>query len=184
MLVRSLATAIFFSSLTFAQEKAISKTTEVVTPEMDRLAKALAGDWNNTETMERSEFFPQGGERRGVSHCALDTGGATLRCEGESDGSAGKLDHLIVIWWDEHARLYRFFTCFKDDKGAGCEVRGTAHWSGDVFMNDYIEKVKGLPTKMRDSFTDITENSHTLVEAVEAGNQKMKTLVTTRSTRH
>lgn len=60
--------------------------------EMARLAKALAGDWNNVETMERSSEFPNGGERRGNSHCELSTGGTTLTCEGQSDGSAGKLE--------------------------------------------------------------------------------------------
>ena len=37
-------------------------------PEMDRLAKALVGDWRTTETMERGEFFPNGGARHGVVH--------------------------------------------------------------------------------------------------------------------
>jgi len=30
-------------------------------PEMERLAKALVGDWNTTETVERGEFFPMAG---------------------------------------------------------------------------------------------------------------------------
>src|SRR6266705_3363757 len=84
------------------------------TAEMAKLACALAGDWNNVETMEPSEWFPNGGERKGTSHCELGTGGTTLLCQGDSDGSAGRLDHLIVIWWDTDAKLYRFFPCFKD----------------------------------------------------------------------
>ena len=32
-------------------------------PEMDRLAKALAGDWDTVEVMERGPFFPEGGSR-------------------------------------------------------------------------------------------------------------------------
>ncbi len=150
--------------------------------EMARLAKALAGDWNNVETMERSSEFPNGGERRGNSHCELSTGGTTLTCEGQSDGSAGKLEHLIVIWWDKKAGIYRVFTCFKD-QGSGCEIRGTAHWEGDTFVNDYTENVDHKPTRMRDSFIDITLSSHTLVAVIETPDGKMKTLVTTRSTR-
>ncbi len=46
-----------------AQEKTAS-----VSPEMSKLAKALAGDWDTTETMVRSEFFPDGGSRHGHSH--------------------------------------------------------------------------------------------------------------------
>jgi len=62
-------------------------------------------------------------------------------------------------------------------------MRGTAHWEGDVFVNDYTEDVKGKPVKMRDSFVDITPNSHTLIAAVETADGKLKTLITTRSTR-
>jgi hypothetical protein len=133
--------------------------------------------------MEVSEEIPKGAERRGTSHCELGTGGTTLTCQGSSNGSAGKLDHLIVIWWDIHARQYGFFVCFKDI-GFGCETRGTAHWEGDAFVNDYTDTVKGKPVRMRDSFVNIALNSHTLIAAAETPDGKMKTLITTRSTRH
>jgi hypothetical protein len=171
-----------FCSLVFAQEAVKTGQESAASPEMARVAKALAGNWSNIETFEHSEEFPNCGERRGTSHCELSTGGTTLTCAGKSDGSAGTLDHLVIIWWDTKARAYRFFTCFKD-RVSNCEVRGTAHWEGDTFVNDYTEKVKGNPTPMRDSFIDITVNSHTLVFAVKTPDGKMKTLITTRSTR-
>jgi hypothetical protein len=59
--------------------------------EMDRLAKALVGDWDTTETMERGELFPNGGSRHGVVHVRRAAGGTTLIYEVYSDGSAGKL---------------------------------------------------------------------------------------------
>ena len=183
LFIRFLALAVLLSPLTVAQEKAKALPAASVTPEMERLARALAGDWINRETMEHSRFFPNGGERSGTSHCVLETGGAALRCEGESDGSAGKLNHLIVIWWDDKGKLYGFFTCFKDKGGSGCKVRGSAHWEGDVFVNDYTEIVDGRETRMRDSFIEITPNSHTLTAAIETTDRKMKTLVTTRSAR-
>src|SRR5215469_6132759 len=51
---------------------------------------------------------------------------------------------------------YGFFACFKDSGDADCKVRGTAHWEGDVFVNDYTEEVDSKPTKFRDSFVEIT----------------------------
>ncbi len=173
---------VFFTGVGLSQDAPSAPNGSEASPEMSRLDQALAGDWNNVETMERSEFFPQGGGRLGTSHCGLTTGGVTLVCEGNSDGSAGKLSHLTVIWWDKKAKLYGFFICFRD-RGSGCEIRGTAHWEGDVFANDYAENIKGKPTKMRDSFIEITANAHTLVAAIEGGDGKMKTLITTRSTR-
>ena len=173
--------AVFSFCLLFAQ--GLGSTHSITpAPEMARLAQAFVGDWNNVETMEPGPRWPHGAERRGTSHCELSTGGTTLICQGSSDGSAGKLDHFIVIWWDNARKLYGFFVCFKD-WGAGCESRGTAHWEGDIFVNDYTENINGKPTKMRDSFTDITPNSHTLIAAIETTDGKMKTLITSRSTR-
>ena len=182
-MLKFVVSAFALSSCAFAQNSTLADPAiQGASPEMTKLAQTLAGDWNNVETMERSERFPNGAGRRGTSHCELSTAGVTLTCQGSSDGSAGKLDHLIVIWWDDKAKLYGFFICFKD-WASGCQVRGTAHWEGDVFVNDYRESTKGKPTKARDSWIDITANSHTLIAAIETPDGKMKTLITTRSTR-
>ena len=148
---------------------------------MERLAKALVGDWNTTETMERGELFPNGGSRDGIVHARLAAGGTTLIYEVHSDGSAGKLDGMLVIWWDKDASVYRVFVCFNNPDHP-CEMRGIAHWQGDSFVNDYEETVKGKRTSWRDSFT-FTSTSHTLVAAIRGVNGTMQTLITTRATR-
>lgn len=117
-----------------------------------------------------------------MSHWRLAIGGTTLIDEGHSDGTPGPLDHLLLFWWDKKAKTYRLFVCFKD-QGSACRVGGTAHWEGDTFVNDCPETVHGKLTKMRDSFIEITPNSHTLVAAIDSGNGSMKTLITTRSVR-
>src|SRR5882724_2073343 len=121
-------------------------------PEMDRLAEVLVGDWNTTETMERGEFFPTGGARHGIVHVRLAAGGSTLIYEVHSDGSAGRLDGMLVIWWDEDTSLYRFFICFNNSTHP-CKMRGTAHWEGESFVNDYEETTKGTTASWRDTFT-------------------------------
>lgn len=152
------------------------------TPEMSRLAQAFAGEWNTTETMERSRYFPNGGQRNGISHWRLAVGGTTIVGEGHSDGSAGSLDHLILIWWDKQAKVYDYFVCFKDE-GSLCEIRGTAHWEGNTFVNDYAEIEGGKKIEWRDSFVDITPKSYTLIAARKEGDGSLKTLITTRSVR-
>jgi len=114
-------------------------------PEMDRLTKALVGDWRATETMERGEFFPDRGERHGIVHVRLTAGGTALIYEVHSDGSAARLDGMLVIWWDKEANLYRFFTCFNNPNHP-CKMHSTAHWEGNSFVNDYEEMVKGKKT--------------------------------------
>jgi hypothetical protein len=54
------------------------KALRAANAEMGRLAAKLTGDWNITETMERSSFFPQGGSRTGRVHVTLASGGYTL----------------------------------------------------------------------------------------------------------
>ncbi len=163
-------------------ESKIPPNQSAPVPEMQKLAKALVGDWSTTETMERGEFF-SGGSRHGVVHARLAAGGTTLIYEVHSDGSAGKLDGMLVIWWDNNASLYRVFVCFNNPKQP-CEMRGTAHWEGDSFVNDYEETVKGKKkTSCRDTFT-FTPTSHTLVAAVKTDEGSMQTLITTKAIRH
>jgi hypothetical protein len=149
--------------------------------EMNKLAKVLVGNWNTTETMERGELFPNGGSRHGTVHVRPAAGGTTLIYEVHSDGSAGKLDGMLIIWWDKGASLYRFFVCFNSPNHP-CKMRGTAHWEGNTFVNDYEETIEGKETPWRDSFT-FTPTSHTLVAAMVVGNGGRKTLITTRATR-
>jgi hypothetical protein len=150
-------------------------------PEMEKLAKNLVGDWTTTETMERGEVFPNGGSRRGLVHARLAAGGTTLIYEVHSDGSAGKLDGMLVIWWDKPANLYRIFICFNNPNHP-CEMRGTGHWEGDLFVNDYEETVKGKKAPWRDTFT-FTPTSHTLIAAMEVENGTIKTMITTKASR-
>ena len=157
-------------------------TERAASPEMQKLADAFAGDWNTTETMLRSEFFPNGGARHGSSHVRLVAGGTTLLTEVHSNGSAGPLDGVLAIWWDKGAQAYRFFTCFNDANNP-CEVRGTAHWEGKTFVNDYEEMMNGKMTRGRDTFFDFTAKSHSLIAAIDAGHGVMKTLITTHSVR-
>ena len=150
-------------------------------PEMDRLARALVGDWTTTETMERTAFFPDGASRHGVVHARLAAAGTVLIYEVESNGSAGRLDGFLAIWWDSPVQLFHVFTCFNNPKNP-CRMRGTAHWEGDTFVNDYHESADGKKTLWRDTFT-FTPTSHTLVAAMDTGKGTMKTIITTRATR-
>jgi hypothetical protein len=175
----SVFTVVIFAVFAAQSQEA---TTPNAIPEMSRLAKMLVGDWNTKEDMEHSDFFPDGGGRHGTTHWKLGIGGTTLVGEGHSDGSAGELNYLIAIWWDKPASVYRFFTCF-NDPNTPCVVRGTAHWEGDSFVNDYDETVKGEKKKFRDTFVQTAPNSRSLVEAIETGDGRWKPLITTTSTR-
>ena len=164
VLILAALALVAFPNLLRAQVVEIGETNVQPIAEMKKLFESFGGDWDTTEKRERTQFFPNGGERSGRSHARLAAGGAMLVMEGHSDGTAGPLSYIIVVWWDKNANLYRYFTCFRDT-GSDCEVRGTAHWDRDNFVNDYEEVVDGKRMKFRDTFEDITPNSHTLVFA-------------------
>lgn len=121
----SLLTYIAITGVASGQVKEIGQGNVQPTPEIKRLYDSLAGDWDTTENFERTEFFPKGGERMGRTHTRLAAGGAMLAMEGHSDGSAGPLSYIIIVWWDKSTSLYRYFTCFRDT-GSGCEARHRA----------------------------------------------------------
>jgi len=171
--------AVLFSSSARAQSDNSAGTAE-----MARLARVLAGDWNTVEIVQHGKPVPEGAGRRGTVHVTLVGGGTALVSEGHSVGAiGGDLRWFITIWWDAGAKLYRFLTCFKTPADAGCELRGTAHWDGDTFVNDYEEVINGKRTRIQDRWTDITPNSHTLTEAHDTGNGVMKPYVVSHSTR-
>src|SRR5437764_5683420 len=83
-------------------------------PEMARLAKVLAGDWNTVEIVQHGQPVAEGAGRRGTAQVRLTGGGTVLVSEGHSVGTVGgDLRWFITIWWDSNAKTYLFLTCFK-----------------------------------------------------------------------
>jgi hypothetical protein len=178
-------TRCLFCGAALLSSPALAQSTDsAAIPEITRLAKVLVGDWNTVEIVQHGKAVADGAGRRGAAHVRLTGGGTAVVSEGHSVGTVGgDLQWFITIWWDPNAKCYRFLTCFKTPTDAGCELRGTAHWEGDTFVNDYEEVIDGKRTKVQDIWTDITPNSHTLTEAHDIGNGVMKPYVVSHNTR-
>jgi hypothetical protein len=184
LLFRCVITVLMVLSLAMAQppERPMTSAESDSSPEIERLVKTFGGEWSVVEKFEHSEFFPTGVTRKGTARINRGTGGTTVIEDYHSDGSAGRLDFLLVIWWDKGAKVYRLFTCANDVNRA-CELRGTARWEGDRFINDYEEMVAGKETKFQDSFYQTTPVSFTLVAAISVIRGSMQPLITTKYTR-
>lgn len=184
LLFRYLITVLSLFTLAWAQraEGATTSAESDSSPEIERLVRSFGGEWKVVETLEHSEFFPNGGTRKGTARVSLGTGGTTVIEDYHSDGTAGRLDFIAIIWWDKGAKLYRFFTCANNVNRA-CELKGTAHWEGETFANDYEDMVEGRKTKFQDSFSRITPTSFSLTAAISATPGSMKPLITTTYTR-
>jgi hypothetical protein len=168
----------------FAQQAQNSTdlSDSVANPEMRRLARAFVGEWDTTETFARNDFYPNGAERKGTARFALATGGTSLIEEVHSDGAAGKLDFMVIIWWDKDEKSYNFFTC-GNGGSSPCGLRGTAKWDGDSFLNQYELTIRGTKKKWHDTFSQIVPQSFTLVAAMESDNGAMQTMITTKYAR-
>jgi hypothetical protein len=127
-------------------------------PEVKKLLQSFAGDWSVSENFEISAT-KQGRTRQGVCRIKAAPGFSMLE-DCRTNGSAGELRFLAVLWWDPKADAYQFFTCANHD---GCVVRGTARWQGDDLVNTWEEEDKGKKVAYRDSFVNITPSSFTLV---------------------
>ena len=101
VLILAALALVVFPNLLRAQVAEIGETNVQPIAEMKKLFESFAGDWDTTEKRERTQFFPNGGERSGRSHARLAAGGAMLVMEGRSDGTAGPLSYIIVVWWDK-----------------------------------------------------------------------------------
>ena len=152
-------------------------------PDMQRLDRAFGGTWTTSESFAQNEFYPNGAEREGTARFTLATGGTSLIEEVHSDGSAGRLDFMVVIWWDNEAKIYNFFTCGNGGNNP-CKIRGTGHWDGDSFVNNYELTIRGAKKKWKDTFSEISPKSFTLVAAMESANEDgMQPMITTQDRR-
>lgn len=183
MLTRYLC-VVFLACHLFAQpaQKPAAQYETAANPQMNRLAQTFLGNWTVSEDFARSRLSPRGGERKGTARFHLATGGTTLVEDYHSDGSAGKLDFMAIIWWNQDRGIYEFFTCGNGGENP-CRIRGTAHWEGDSFVNEYDETMREGRKRWTDTFSQITRQSFTLVAAMAVSGGKMQPMITTKYTR-
>lgn len=127
-------------------------------PEMQRLLDVFGGNWAVAEDFQVSASR-QGQMRQGIASFRAGPGFSLIE-DYRSSGSAGELNFLGLLWWDQKAQVYRFLTCANND---GCVVRGTAKWEGNELVNSWKENADGKKAAFKDSFVDISRSSFRLV---------------------
>jgi hypothetical protein len=133
--------------------------TEVrASPEMERLLNAFVGKWLVKETFQ-VDASKKGRTRDGTANFRAGPGFSLIE-EYRSNGSAGDLRFLALLWWDPKSQVYRLLACANND---GCRLRGTARWEGMSLVNTWDEEIEGKKMFFQDSFVDISPSSFTLV---------------------
>src|SRR6266496_6275039 len=82
-------------------------------PEMQKLIDAFVGDWVVSENFEVSASR-QDQTRQGTASFRAGPGFSLIE-DYKSNGSAGELNFLGILWWDQAARVYRLLTCVNND---------------------------------------------------------------------
>ena len=142
-------------------------------PEMQKLFDAFLGTWRVSESFEISSSH-QGKTRQGTASFRSGPGFSLIE-EYKSDGSAGPLRFLALIWWDQSDKVYRFLTCANND---GCAARGTAKWEGNALVNSWQEETNGSLASFHDSFQDISANGFRLVSEGSASGKTIWRVIT------
>lgn len=126
-----------------AKSEAMSMPMPKPAPEMDKLAKAIAGSWTTRETIEVSEMAPKGGKGSGTATIKLGPGGLSLIEDYHSRGGMGAFSGHGVFWWDDQAKGYRNVWCDNLTPG-GCTVaNGLGKWDGDSLVFDDEQEMMG-----------------------------------------
>jgi hypothetical protein len=153
-------------------------TTSQASAEMRRVLDAFGGDWEVSETFEVSESR-HGKAREGTASFRLEPGSSLIE-NYRSDGSAGQLNFLALLWWDPSTNLYRIVTCANND---GCEMRGTLKWEGNSLVNSWEKEIKGKKAAFRDSFEEISPSGFRLVSEGKSDGKTIWRVVTTYTRR-
>ena len=143
-------------------------------PPMERLLKTFVGTWRASESFEVSGPARQGKTREGIAIFHAGPGPSLIE-DYHSDGTAGKLDFLAMLWWDAAANRFEFLTCANS---TSCHLRGTAKWEGTDLVNSWEEKIDGKAARFTDAFVDITPDSFRLVSQGESGGKIIWRVIT------
>ncbi len=153
-------------------------------PLMERLIRALAGEWSTEETYDPSDLLPNGG--KGHSRDSYRVGPARLSLveEYHGDGAAGKSWGTGIIWWDAEAHGFRFVWCDSYALDRGCRVSSQiGKWDGDDFVQTDVHEVSGKQVFEREVWSSFTTNSFIQTLYVGEAPDKLKRFMTMRVTR-
>jgi len=123
------ALAISAAALAKRQEKS-APPAKPGAAEMERV-KFYLGEWDYTETYEKSKQLPDGGQDTGVYTSKLGPGGNSLINTFHTQGPYGDFEGLLILTWDPKEKAYKQYGFANDFPGAILE---TGQFEGDALV--------------------------------------------------
>jgi hypothetical protein len=128
-------------------------------PEIQKLAKTLAGNYATAETHDPNPMMPNGGTGKGEARFTVAPGGHYIVQTYRSKSDMGSFQGHGLIWYDASAKVYRSVWC--DSMSPTCDTSGTMKWDGDklVGTGEYEEMSKKYGYK--ETLSNLTPNGFT-----------------------
>lgn len=120
------------SGALFAKTPQDAKSAPAVpgSQEMAKL-KFYIGEWNYTESYEKTPLYPAGGKNTGLYTSTPGPGGNSLVQHFHSQGPMGDFEGLMIITWDTKENAYKEYIFGNDFPG--CLVQ-TGQFEGDTLV--------------------------------------------------
>ena len=149
-------------------------------PEMEKLAKMMAGTWSGQEKHEPSPFLPAGATGKGLFKVSLGPGGHSLVEQYNSRGALGKFTGHGMTYWDPKAKVFRGVWC--DNFTPTCDA-SVGQWEGDnlVFLSE--GEFQGQKTKLKMFYSGFTADSFDFGIDMSMGEGPMARIMTIKYTR-
>lgn len=123
-----LAPAVVVLCMTLTAQEAAAPS--LPTSEMQRLSKMYLGTWDYTEMYPKRDGS-EGPRNTGVYTSEAGPGGNSLINHFRSHGPVGDFDGVLVMTWDDTAKVYKQYVLGSDFAGAVVE---TGSWEGDTLV--------------------------------------------------
>jgi hypothetical protein len=158
------------SLLAVAQEKTAKKPADKKpadasmqmpkpSPEIQKLAKTLAGNYSTTETHDPNPMMPKGGTGKGQARFTVGPGGHYVVESYNSKSDMGSFTGHGVFWWDPKVSAYRVVWC--DSMSPTCDTEGTMKWEGDKLVASGEYEMGGKKVAYRETIGNLTPNGFT-----------------------
>ena len=140
-------------------------------PEMEKLIKALAGNWLIQEKVFPGPFAPQGGSGRGSESIKRGPGGFSLLMDYQGSALGPFTGHGVATW---SPATKQYETAWVDSFTPGGIFTMTGKWEGDKLVFTGVDMSTGSPLQTRHTYSNITPTSFTYTMEMGPSADKMQ----------
>ena len=148
---------------------------------MEKLVKALAGNWSVAEHFEVNEMMPQGGSGTGSDTLKAGPGGFSLIGDYRLRTSMGNFTGHAVTYWDSKQQAYLSVWC--DSMAPDCENGALGKWEGDNLVFTYSGEMGGQKYSKKQTFSEIKPDSFLFTMDFAMGGGETKPFLHIKHTR-